>query len=151
MGPACAILQHFSNPFGAISVVIQDTQRRVTPTGGVVNFGQFFHGPNVGIFGGIAWQTPIDGLKVLAEYSSDRYDGYIYPGGLKYRSPVNIGLSYRPVDALAVSAGWFYGTTYGFTVSLSGDANTTASTAERIGPTGSRAQSSEASPNSSRH
>lgn len=121
-----------SNPLGVAFNSFKT--RNASHTTGVVNLGQFFHGNDAGIFGGIAWQTPINGLTALAEYSSDRYHGYVYPGGIKYRSPVNIGISYRPFDALALSAGWFYGTTYGFTVSLNGDAKTTASTEQRLGP-----------------
>ena len=122
----------FPNPFGYVFKSFKT--RKASNTTGLVNFGQFFHGPNVGVFGGIAWQTPIDGLKVLAEYSSDAYDGYVYGGSFKVRSPVNLGLAYRPSEAFAVSAGWFYGGTYGFTVNLSGDATSEPKTAERLGP-----------------
>ena len=106
-------------------------------TGGLVDLGQFFHGPKVGLFGGIIWQTPIDNLRVMAEYSSDeyKYERTLSTGALfKVRSPVNVGLSYAVSDSLSLTGGWFYGSTYGFTVALSGDPNTEAPTAIRMGP-----------------
>lgn len=120
------------NPFG---YVFSSFKTRKPPgSTGVVDFGEFFHGPRAGVFGGATWQTPIDGLSLLAEYSSDLYTDYIYPGRVKVRSPVNLGLSYRPSSALALTAGWLYGTTYGFTVSFSGDATKSAGSESRIGP-----------------
>lgn len=123
----------FDNPFGLVFKSFK-TRSGGPSTGGVVNFGQFFHGRKVGVFGGVAWQTPLDDLTVLAEYSSDAYRLEAALKGLKARSPVNIGLSYRPLDFMSVSAGWFYGTTYGFTVSFAGDPTTSYPTALRIGP-----------------
>lgn len=96
---------------------------------------QLFRGKKLGAFGGLSWQTPIRGLDVLAEYSSDKYslDGR-FAGGVRQRSPVNVGLSYRPFESIAISGGWMYGTTYGFTVSFRGNAFEDASSALRIGP-----------------
>jgi hypothetical protein len=122
-----------SNPLGAVSPSFKSRTR--SNTTGLVNFGQFFHGSKLGAFGGIAWQTPIPNLDVLAEFSSDKYTGEeAYKGGLRVRSPVNLGLSYHPYDDLAVSAGWLYGTTYGFTISLIGDPTVTYPSAIRVGP-----------------
>jgi Exopolysaccharide biosynthesis protein YbjH len=122
------------NPFGKL-ISSFNTRKPASGLGGVVDFGEFFHGPETGVFGGVAWQTPIDNLSVLAEYSSDKYEGEgAFKGGLRVRSPANVGLSYRPLESFAVSAGWFYGTTYGFTVSVSADPTTTFPSALRIGP-----------------
>ncbi len=41
--------------------------------GELFNFGQYFHGETIGVFGGLNWRTPIEGLMLQAEYSSDRY------------------------------------------------------------------------------
>ncbi len=120
------------NPFGYIFSSFKTRTLPSTPTGGTVNFGTWFHGPRTGVFGGAVWRTPINGLSLLAEYSSDRYTGYIYPGAIKVRTSVNVGLSYQ-LGALSLSGGWFYGTTYGFTISLSGDP-TASTSAVKIGP-----------------
>ncbi len=108
--------------------------RDLVTTGGAFNSGQLFHGENVGAFGSVIWQTPIDSLQVLAEYSSDKYTGYVYRGGIRVKSPFNIGIAYRPFQALGMTAGWMYGDTYGLTVTLSGDPTTTYPNALRIGP-----------------
>ncbi len=34
---------------------------------------RFFHGEDMGFFGGVEWRTPIDSLTLKAEYSSDAY------------------------------------------------------------------------------
>ena len=108
------------NPFGYVLSSFKVRNAGVADTGGQFNWRQFFHGPRVGIFGGAIWHTPIDNLSLLGEYSSDKYTGEAIYGGVKVRSPFNVGLNYQ-FGALSFSGGWFYGTTYGFTVSLSGE------------------------------
>ena len=122
------------NPFGYILSSFKTRNTGTAATGGLVNFKQFFHGPKAGVFGGVAWQTPIDNLTLLAEYSSDKYtEESRYSDGIRVRAPVNVGLSYR-YGALSVSGGWYYGTTYGLTISLSGNAGKDIPSALRIGP-----------------
>ncbi|MDE2111684.1 MAG: YjbH domain-containing protein [Alphaproteobacteria bacterium] len=127
----------FPNPFGWVFSSFK-TRAPFVGTGGfsgVTNYTQFFHGPKVGVFGGVIWQSPIDDLKFLAEYSSDLYSAEAARGPkFKVHSPVNLALSYKISDALSLSAGWFYGSTYGFTVSFNGDPTTMVGSASRIGP-----------------
>jgi hypothetical protein len=123
----------FSNPLGLLFKSFK-TRSAYSSGGGQVDFGMFFRGPDTGAFGSIAWQTPVDGLQLLAEYSSDKYQQYNYDGGVKVRSPLNIGLSYRPLDSIALSAGWFYGSTVGITMSVRGDPTKTYPSAMRLGP-----------------
>ena len=126
--PFCYIRSSFDSPRG----------QSTTSTPGLLNVKQFFHGPRAGLFGGIVWQTPVDGLKVLAEYSSDKYDLEQHQVSSRsswaYRSPVNVGLSYRVSSALAVTAGWFYGSSYGITISFAGDTKSEVPSALRLGP-----------------
>lgn len=122
----------FPNPFGLIFPSFNKRQR-FTGQGGTVEFGQFFHGPSMGLFGGVVWNTPIENLDLIAEYSSDKYLEEQLGGAFKVRMPVNVGLSYRLYDIATVSAGWFYGTTYGLTVSLHADP-TVPTTPQRLGP-----------------
>ncbi|HEY0282763.1 MAG TPA: YjbH domain-containing protein [Rhizomicrobium sp.] len=122
-----------SNPFGYVLSSFKTRDRGVADTGGQFNWKQFFHGPKVGVFGGAVWHTPIDNLSLMGEYSSDKYTGEALWGGVKVRSPFNVGLNYQ-FRALSLSGGWFYGTTYGFTVSIHGDSTETVSSAMRIGP-----------------
>jgi hypothetical protein len=123
----------FSNPFRVLSGSFKK-RKAFEGEGGEVDFGQFFHGRDVGLFGGIAWQTPIDGLRLTAEYSSDKYvQETALPHGMKVRSPVNIGASYRLTDNVSLTGGWFYGSTYGFSINLHADP-TAENSALRIGP-----------------
>lgn len=107
----------FPNPFG---IIFQSFNTRSTNTGqgGTIGFGQLFHGPDTSAFGGINWQTPIDGLDFLVEYSSDRYLQERTNTHFFTRMPVNVGLSYRVLDNLSLSGGWLYGTTWGAIVSF---------------------------------
>jgi hypothetical protein len=111
----------FANPFGLIFPSFKTRAVFTGGNGGTVNFGQFFHGPNMGLFGGVIWHTPIENLDLLVEYSSDRYTEEVAGGAFKVRVPVNVGVSYKPFDVATVSAGWFYGTSYGVTVTFSAD------------------------------
>ena len=88
--------------------------------GGNFSFGRYFRGPNAGIFGGVSWQTPIDRLSVVAEYSSDRYVLETLPGNFIPRHQLNFGLSYSPFDGTQIGAGWLYGRSIyaNFTMSL---------------------------------
>jgi len=113
----------FANPLASLfsSFRTRDTNFGL---GGTLSFGQFFHGPNVGLFGGVVWRTPIEGLNVLAEYSSDRYMLEAKTDTFKVHSPLNFGLSYHFFDVATVSAGWYYGNSYGLTLSISADPTT---------------------------
>ena len=119
------------NPFCKVSARLCIRGGR-EDTGGTVNFGQFFRGSKIGVFGGVQWATPIPNLNLLAEYSSDRYrpeNG----SGFKIRSPVNFGLGYRLYDTVNLNLGYFYGSTYGLSVSFSMDPTQDAQPG-RIGP-----------------
>lgn len=111
------------NPFGLIFPSF-DKRAPFSGPGGQVNFGNFFHGPRVGVFGGVIWRTPISGLDVLAEYSGDKYVREVATGNAKWRIPLNVGVAYRPLDRLSVTAGWLSGTTWTVILSLALDPTT---------------------------
>ncbi len=124
----------FPNPFGELfSSFKTRKQFDGSNTGGQVDFGQFFHGPDMGLFGGIVWHTPIDSLDFIAEYSSDTYPRESAAGVFKPRMPVNIGLAYRPLSELTLTGGWLYGTSWGVIASISLDPTKETEPA-RIGP-----------------
>lgn len=92
----------FENPFCAIDAAFCTRSGDITGTGGVPLFRNYFRGPNVGIFGGIEYQTPIKNLTFKLEYSTDDYaaessythNPAVHP--MNYAPvPVNAGLSYR--------------------------------------------------------
>ena len=123
------------NPLGYALSSFKTRDPNVAATGGLVNFKQFFHGPRIGVLGGAIWNTPIDGLSLLAEYSPDKYKKEsLYPThGVYVKAPFNVGLNYQ-IGALSVSGGWFYGTTYGFAVTIHGDSADMPKGTPRIGP-----------------
>jgi hypothetical protein len=90
------------NPFCKIAASFCARPVDVSATGGTPLFGEWLHGPNVGIFGGIEYETPVPDLTLKLEYSSDDYaeessythNPHVHP--LNYAPvPVNAGLSYR--------------------------------------------------------
>src|SRR6185437_10764773 len=59
------------NPLAAIFPSFKN-RPTFTSVGGT-NFNVLFHGLNAGLFGGVTWKTPVEGLSLIAEYSSDNY------------------------------------------------------------------------------
>lgn len=108
----------FENPFGLISSSFLVRPGSNNPQGGGILFNQFFHGPDVGLFGGVEYNTPIRNLKFKIEYSSDTYPGDTG----NYRFPVNAGFSYRPLSWLDVGLSVMHGQYLGLRVSALMDA-----------------------------
>jgi hypothetical protein len=99
-----------------------------TTLGGAPNFDAWFRGP-VGGFGGIEWQTPVEGLRLKAEYSSDHYvlenelltrDGQnrVRPAAsFERKSPINVGLDYRTKRGMQFGIYYLYGSEVGLNFS----------------------------------
>ncbi len=82
------------NPFALVSDRFK-TRNVDFGQGGVPLFSTYFHGPDIGLFGGIEYRTPIRDLSLKIEYSSDRYTQEELLSGRDYSFPVNFGLNYR--------------------------------------------------------
>jgi len=87
-----------------------------------VDFNHFFRG-DAAFFGGLEWDTPVDGLSLKAEYSSDAYVGEQIYGSFSPKSPFNFGVDYEPFEGISMGAYYNYGTDFGFRITLSGNAN----------------------------
>jgi hypothetical protein len=103
----------FENPF---ALVFSSFATRASPTGlvstsGLPDLKQLFHGPNASLFGGMSWQTPIDGLTLLAEYSSDTYTIETQQHVFKPATQVNVGVSYQVTQSIQAGAAFMYGRT----------------------------------------
>jgi hypothetical protein len=107
----------FPNPIG-LAIPSFNTRATNTGLGGTVDFGQLFHGPYTSLFGGINWQTPIDDLSLMVEYSSDRYLRERRNTHFFTRMPVNVAASYRVFDNVTLTGGYLYGTTWGGVVTF---------------------------------
>jgi hypothetical protein len=80
------------------------------------DFKEFFHGHDVGIFGGAIWHTPLDGMSLMVEYDSDNYASEKSQGNFSPRSQVNYGATYDLSDATQLGLYWLYGVSPGGSV-----------------------------------
>ncbi len=104
----------FDNPVAQISDRFK-TRNTDFGEGGEINFGQFFQGEDVGVFGGVIYDTPVDGLKVIAEYDSDRNKRVDDLGS----SPFNFGVVYNPTPGIQLGASYIAGDTVAITAAFS--------------------------------
>lgn len=88
---------------------------------GGTDFNTLFHGPKVGLFGGMVWHTPINGLSIITEYSSDTYNLETSLGQFKPKSQVNYGVSYQISSGVSMGLSWLYGRSVGGTISFQTD------------------------------
>ncbi len=75
---------------------------------GTTAFDTLFHGPSSGLFGGIVYHTPLEGLSLIGEYSSDSYLLEAARGNFSPRSQFNYGASYQLTDAVTLGMSWLY-------------------------------------------
>ncbi|PLS22352.1 YjbH domain-containing protein [Neptunicoccus cionae] len=78
------------------------------PQGGVPITKQWFDG-DVGVFGGLAWTTPVKGLTLKAEYSSDEYTREVASGAIERKSPFNFGMEFKRRDNLSFGLYYLHG------------------------------------------
>jgi hypothetical protein len=110
----------FKNPFTYLSKVFK-TRSGSAVTGGQVNFGDYFRGESVSLYGGVAYQTPIEGLVFKFEYDPNDYQAEPQSNVLQSKSHFNYGFTYRPSSWLEASAAFERGNTYMFRFSLLSD------------------------------
>jgi len=102
---------NFENP---LALLFSSFGHRPPPTGvvsasGKPVFNQYFHGPNASLFGGVAWQTPVDGLALLLEYSSDNYRLEAEQHIFRPATQINFGASYQVTSSFQIGAAYMYG------------------------------------------
>jgi hypothetical protein len=117
----------FENPFALLFhsfSVRQPPTDQTSSSGSFLPLGQFFHGPNASLFGGFSWQTPVDGLSFLAEYSSDDYRIEAQQHVFKPAIQVNVGAAYQATQSLQLGAAYMYGKTPMLRASFSIDPKT---------------------------
>lgn len=93
---------HFGNPLGFISSKFKRRGEGFTSGGGALST-DFFRG-DVAMFGGVSWQTPLEGLRLKLEYDPNDYQQEPLDNDLKQSVPVNVGFDYKPWDWLQVGA-----------------------------------------------
>jgi hypothetical protein len=110
----------FKNPLAVVFPSFNNRTSYLAQAGGA-DFGAFFHGHDVGLFGGAVWHTPLDGLSAIVEYDSDTYALEKANGNLSPRSQVNYGLSYDLSEQTSLGLDWLYGTTLAGSLSFKFD------------------------------
>ncbi|MEM9097818.1 MAG: YjbH domain-containing protein [Pseudomonadota bacterium] len=115
-----ASIQALSNPLTGIADRFE-TRGANSGQGGDVNFGDYFSGEDVGLFGGFEYQTPIEGLSLKAELVSDDYDFEDAAGQIDINIPANFGVEYRPLDGVELGAYYMYGSSFGVRLTLTGN------------------------------
>ncbi|MEO0344026.1 MAG: YjbH domain-containing protein [Pseudomonadota bacterium] len=93
-------------------------------SGGSLRLDEYFTG-DTAVFGGVEWKTPIKGVSLKAEYSSDRYfqenEAFIAtnPPAFDRKSDWNYGLEWQTPLSLNVGIYQMYGDTVGVRIATS--------------------------------
>ncbi len=90
---------HFSNPLKVISSHFG--QDRIYDDGLSARPEDWFTGDKVGLFAGIEYFTPLQGLSLKADYGADQYSAETASSDYEAAEPWSVGLNFRPVR------GWF--------------------------------------------
>ena len=77
-----------------------------------------FASPDIGIFGGVTWQAPIEGLELAAEYDPNDYQNEPFDNPRDVRLPINLGLKYRLAGGAATGISYQRGSIFSFQVSF---------------------------------
>ena len=81
--------------------------------------GRLFTGRTVGVFGGVQWQTPVDGLSLKVEYDGNDYSNERGTGSQIHQSlPVNFGADYAISDRFRAGIGYERGELMTFRISM---------------------------------
>lgn len=102
--------------------------------GGNLGFKRWFSGKDVGIFGGIEYHTPVEGLSLKVEYSSASTEKDPLSNKLKETLPVNFGINYRIEEWADLSLGWERGNTLLFHLALRYNLNNEGNPKPDVGP-----------------
>jgi hypothetical protein len=107
-----ATANRIRNPLTLISSKFDS--RTSSSTGvGQIDTGVLFRGRKAGIFGGVVWNTPIENLSAIAEYSSDSYPQERAQGNFNPRAQLNLGISYLALNNVRLGVNWLYNRSIG--------------------------------------
>lgn len=97
------------NPFGWVSDRFNERPEKTTP--GSTGLSRLFSGEEIGLFGGVRWSSPWDGVSLLAEWDGNNYEAEAKNNNQDVRFPFNLGINWRPNDIVDASLGWERGST----------------------------------------
>ena len=81
------------NPFAALSDSFDDRPR--TEARGDVGLERLFGGRQIGVFGGLQWQTPLPNLSLKLELDGNDYRSEALDNDREVGTPLNVALNYR--------------------------------------------------------
>ncbi|MBT7760828.1 MAG: YjbH domain-containing protein, partial [Rhodospirillaceae bacterium] len=99
------------------------TRDALTAGGGRANLGDYLSGESIGLFGGLAWRTPLQGLSLKLEASSQDYQSEPLANQFTRDLPINAGFVYRPFPWLELSGAYERGNTAMFRASVRANVN----------------------------
>lgn len=105
------------NPFASASKRFED--RPPTEARGDLGVERLFGGRQVGLFGGLQWQTPLPGLSLKIEYDGNDYRSEALDNDREVDSPINAALNYRVGRSIDLGLGFERGNTLMARVTLS--------------------------------
>lgn len=112
------------NPFTFFSDEFKARGGGFSGRGGLVEFGKFFRGERVGIYGGIEYLTPVEGLRFKIEYDANDYrDEPSTTFDFDVQYPINVALEYEPWPWVNASFGFERGKTLMARLSISAPLN----------------------------
>jgi hypothetical protein len=111
-------LETIPNPLGWIFPSFKTDPGSVSGSTGRFLGNIFFHGPDAGLFGGVTWQTPINGLTLIAELSGDKFSVQQATGAIKVSMPLNFGFSYEPWTGVQIGGSYLYGSQFGLRLTI---------------------------------
>lgn len=77
-----------------------------------------FASPDIGIFGGVTWDAPIEGLQLSAEYDANDFKSEPFDNDLAVRFPINFGAKYRFASGVAAGVSYQRGSIVSFQLSF---------------------------------
>lgn len=94
----------WSNPLGALGSKFKTRPSPEVGEGGKFSVNTYFKGP-VSPFGGVQWQSPIDGLRLKLEYEGNNYQHEPLSNNQKQRTGWNAGLAWLVAPSVDWSVG----------------------------------------------
>lgn len=89
--------------------------------GGQLNFGSWFRGPRIGVFGGVRYNIPRWRVDLLAAYNSDSYQRERDLGTIPDADPLSFGIEWESTPGVRLGASWQQGNQLALKISASLD------------------------------
>ena len=125
---------NLSNPLIHLSPPLENREGNTGP-GGQIGFLSFFGGKTMGVFGGVEYSTPLQGLTLKLEYDGHRYlTEDPIETTVPAASPINLGFVYRPYPWFEISLGRERGNTSMARFTLKTDLQTAGKSVPKLDP-----------------